>query len=244
MHLAAAYRNIFSVHIIAMFSHTLHNPNHFEIADKDYIVIPFGHRCTSALACKYASLRKVSLPFDWTMLTFPDKIHRVLDCDFEDFIPDVYNKKFINKYNLHLAHFNENVDVGVDEYRKRIDRFKRLIRSREKIYFVYINEDYLYDPNCRTIQFNDDMFKKMLDLETFLHATYANMDCNILYFNFVKHAVPDNSKIINIVLHTTELYNVTEGSPYQALRNYCGKVLALMFGTPLIIGYNNDTFNN
>ena len=94
------------------------------------------------------------------------------------------------------------------------------------------------------MHFNEDMFKKMLGLETYLRATYANIDYNILYFNFKQHAVPETSKIINIVLHTTHLYNVTVGSPYQALRNYCGKVLALMFGTPLKIGYNNDTFNN
>lgn len=227
-----------------MFSHTIHNPNHFEITDKEYNVIPFGHRCASALACKYASLRKVSLPFDWTMLTYPDKIQQVLESDFEDFIPDVYNKKFVNKYNIYLAHFNENVNVGVEEYRRRIDRFKRLICSPSKIYFVYINEDYLYDADYRKTHFNDDIFKKMLDLETFLRATYANIDYNILYFNFKPHSIPENSKIINIVLHTTNLYNVTVGSPYQALRVYCAKVLALIFGTPLNIGYNNETFNN
>jgi hypothetical protein len=229
-----------------MFSHAIHNPNHFEILnkDKDYNVIPFGHRCTSALACKYASLRKVSLPFDWTMPTYPDKIQQVLDADFEDFIPDVYNKKFINKYNIYLAHFNENVNVGVDEYRRRIDRFKRLIRSPTKIYFVYIHEDYLYDPGYRKLHFNEDMFKKMLELETFLRTTYTNIDYNILYFNFKEHAIPETSNIINIVLHTTNLYNITVGSPYQALRRYCGKVLAEMFGTPLNFSYDDDTFNN
>ena len=31
---------------------------------EDYYLIPFGHRCSSALAIKFASLRKMSLPFD------------------------------------------------------------------------------------------------------------------------------------------------------------------------------------
>ena len=82
-----------------MFSHILNNPNNFVISD-DYFTIPFGHRCSSALACKYASIRKFSLPFDWTHPSFPKKIQNVLENNFEDFIPDVYNGIFNNKYNF------------------------------------------------------------------------------------------------------------------------------------------------
>ena len=55
-----------------MFSYTINNSNNFVI-HKDYYIIPFGHRCTSALACKFATLRKFSLPFDWTIPALPKK---------------------------------------------------------------------------------------------------------------------------------------------------------------------------
>ena len=44
----------------------------------NYIIIPFGHRCASALACKYASLRNQSLPFDWTIPLYPSKSKEIL----------------------------------------------------------------------------------------------------------------------------------------------------------------------
>jgi hypothetical protein len=78
-----------------MFSHSIHNPNNFKIS-KEYTVIPFGHRCSSALACRYANVRKCSLPFDWTIPSLPNKIKKVLENDFVDFIPDVRNGIFHN----------------------------------------------------------------------------------------------------------------------------------------------------
>lgn len=45
--------------LIDMFSYKINNPNNFCIDVKgDYYAIPFGHRCTSALACKFAHMRK------------------------------------------------------------------------------------------------------------------------------------------------------------------------------------------
>jgi hypothetical protein len=73
-----------------MFSYNRYNPNGIPIISDSH-VIPFGHRCSSALVCKYANLRKFSLPFDWTIPTFPGKIQRILENDFQDFIPDVRN---------------------------------------------------------------------------------------------------------------------------------------------------------
>jgi hypothetical protein len=68
-----------------MFSHVINNPNNFVIKN-DYNVIPFGHRCSSALACKFANIRKFSLPFDWNIPLFPNKIVKVLENNFNDFI--------------------------------------------------------------------------------------------------------------------------------------------------------------
>lgn len=225
-----------------MFSYIINNPNNFLIEnEKDYQVIPFGHRCTSSLACKYANIRKISLPFDWNIPLFPNKIKKVLENDFADFIPDVHNGIFLNKYGIELAHFNPNLDNGIEEYKRRINRFNNIIQQPTKKYFVYINEDYLYNSDYRQDTFNDDIFNEMLDLEYFLKEKYKNIDYTILYFNFKHHNIPPNSNIINIVLNTNTYYNDDDcNSPYDIFRNYCGEILAELFNTNLDVLEVND----
>ena len=94
-----------------MFSHIINNSNNFIINKNNYYVIPFGHRCSSALSCKYANIRSFSLPFDWAIPLFPSKIKKVLENNFNDFIPDVHNNIFKNKYDFSLAHFNSNINI-------------------------------------------------------------------------------------------------------------------------------------
>ena len=226
-----------------MFSYVINNPNNFVIKN-DYFIIPFGHRCSSALACKYANIRKFSLPFDWNIPLFPNKIVKVLENNFNDFIPDVHNGIFHNKYDIILSHFNTNLNNGVEEYKRRIDRFIDIINQPKKIYFVYINEDYLYNSSYRENEFNHNIFNEMLELEKFITNKYINIDYNILYFNFKHHNIPTNSNIINIVLHTTNLYHTHDNAPYEELRNYCGKILAELFNTNLILGYDDKVFYN
>lgn len=226
-----------------MFSYSVNNPNNFIIGN-DYYVIPFGHRCTSALACKYANIRKVSLPFDWTIPLFPKKIKKVLENNFDDFIPDVHKGIFGNKYDFKLAHFNSNLNVGIEEYKRRIDRFNDIINKPKKIYFIYINEDYLYYNGYRQDKFNDSIFNDMLDLEFFLKEKYKNIDYNIIYFNFKHHNIPTNSNIINIVLNTTTLYNTVDSVQVEIFRRYCGEILTKLFNTKLILERDDNVFNN
>lgn len=227
-----------------MFSHRINSPKHF-IIKKDYHVIPFGHRCTSALACKYATIRMVSLPFDWCNPLYPKKIQRVIENNFEDFIPDVHNGIFTNKYEFTLTHFDADIANGVEQYKRRIDRFKQMMKESRTKYFVYINEDYLYDSGHREDAFNDKIFNEMLELEIFLKNHYPYMKYKVLYFNFKEHAIPADSNIINIVLSTTSpLYDTHDDAPYEELRKYCGKVLAELFNTSVLVGYDFQTFND
>lgn len=226
-----------------MFSYFLHNPNQFPInTDDEYHVVPFGHRCSSALVCKYASLRKFSLPFDWTIPLFPHKIQQVLENDFQDYLPDVHNNVFENKYNIVLAHFNSNIDEGIQEYARRIERFSTVMNGSHKIYFVYINEDFLYDPLYRETEFNDSLFSQMLELEVFMKTKYPTIDYNILYFNFKQHEIPKSSNIINVVLHADTIYDSFVPHYAESFRNYCGEVLVELFRTHLQLGYTNETF--
>lgn len=227
-----------------MFSHTINNSNNFIIKKTDYFAIPFGHRCSSALACIYSNIRNFSLPFDWGIPYFPHTIQKILENNFEDFTNFTYvNKRMVNKkYNFGSSHFGSNI---VETSKRRIDRFNDIINQPKKIYFVYINEDYLYDNSYRNDEFNDKIFNEMLELETFLKEKYINIDYNILYFNFKHHNIPINSNIINIVLHTNKLYDHHNNSPVNPFRNYCGKILSELFDTKLtLVGYNNNTFTN
>jgi hypothetical protein len=229
-----------------MFSYTLYNPNNIIIdVDENYVVVPFGHRCTSALICKFASLRKVSLPFDWTIPLFPIKIQNIIDNNFKDFIPiDIHNNVFKNKYDIRLEHFNNDIDKGIEEYMRRIDRFKDIINDSKKIYFVYANEDYLYDQSYRTDDFNESIFQQMLDLELFIKNKYPDINYNILYFNFKQHNIPSSSNIINIVLNTTTIVEYFDPLLTEFFRTFCGEVLTNIFNTHLSLGYTEETFLN
>lgn len=226
-------------------SYNLNNSNNIKIdLNEEYYVIPFGHRCTSALCCKYASLRKFSLPFDQTIPLYPNKIKSVLKNNFKNFIPDVDKNIFINEYNIKLAHFNKDLVKGRHEYIRRIERFNKIINENRKIYFVYINEDYLYSTNYRDKDFNNKLFLEMLELEHFLNKKYPNIKFIILYFNFFNHCIPKDSKIINIVLKTNKIYNSNREAPYENFRCFCGKILSNIFKTKYISGYDNNIFNN
>ena len=225
-----------------MFSHRIDSS--FVLVNS-YTVIPFGSRCSSTIACNYAQIRKTSLPFDWTIPLFPKKIQNVLENNFNDFIPDVHKRIFRNKYDFSLEHFNSNIHVGIQEYNRRILRFNTIMSQPTKKYFVYINEDYLYDSNYRQDSFTNTNFNEMLELEQFLQTKYQNIDYNILYMDFKSHNIPINSNIINIILHTTKLYDIPYvGRPYDEFRNYCGKILSELFHTNLSLGYNDSIFQN
>jgi hypothetical protein len=223
-----------------MFSHIIYNPNQISIVN-DYYVIPCGHRCASAIACQYASLRKFSLPFDWTIPATPKKIKNVLENDFQDYIPCHIEQRCIcNKYGILLTHFNKDTKLGIEEYKRRIERFRNLLTHGKKIYFIYINEDYLYNKIYRTDDFNNTNFNEMLKLENYFKS--KNLDYAILYFNFKQDIIPLDSKIINIVLNTNCFFNIEQGSPYQECRQYCGKILSELFNTTItkpIIDFDN-----
>jgi hypothetical protein len=228
-----------------MFSYKINNPNNFIITNDAY-AIPFGHRCTSALACRHANVRHFSLPFDWTIPLFPKKIQKVLENNFDDFIPDVYNGIFYNKYDFLLDHFNSNIINGIEEYKRRIDRFNNLMNQHKKLYFIYINEDYIYNINYRNDEFNDNIFNEMLELETFIKDKYINIDYNILYFNFKHHNIPINSNIINIVLDKSDIYYINNAPPVDEFRKDCGKILKDLFNVnlDLNLSHDSDIYNN
>jgi len=226
-------------------SFKINNPNNIIINTKEkYNVIPFGHRCSSAIILKYASLRKFSLPFDWTIPLHPDKIQNILENNFEDFIPDVKNNIFENKYGVILSHFDDDILNGIKQYERRIERFNRIIKENKKIYFIYTNEDYIYSRKYREKEINDKIFFDMLELEKFLKKKYLNINYTILYFNFFEYKIPKDSNIINIVLKTNKVYDNICDNNFNNYRLYCAKLLSNIFKTKFEPKSNVKTKND
>ena len=223
-----------------MYTFKLRNPNHLKINKNNAYFIPFGSRCASALICKYSQLRKFSLPFDWTIPLFPNKIKKIIENDFKNYLPDVRNKKFLNKYQIYLAHFNKDIEKGIQEYERRIVRFRNIMSEKnKKYYFVYSNEDYIYNEKYKEINFNQKIFKEMLILEKYLQKKYKNIDYCILYFNFFDFKIPKDSKIINIQLTQTE-----KNKNSNHFRYFCAEILTKLFGTELNKTSEKEVFNN
>ena len=133
-----------------MFSHKINNPNNYSI-DSNYYVIPFGIRCATAIACKSANLRKFSLPFDWGLYWFPKTINKILKNDFDGFCEFEPDGKIIKniKYNFYSSHFGDNIKELSVKYKRSITRFNNILNENKNIYFVYINEDYMYNGKFR-----------------------------------------------------------------------------------------------
>ena len=53
-----------------------------------------------------------------------------------------------------------------------------------------------------------------------------------------------NTTTNNIVLNSTNLYERSESAPYEEFRNYCGEILAQLFNTNLILGYDYSVFSD
>ena len=143
-----------------------------------------------------------------------------------------------------MVHFNSNIKEGIKQYERRIARFKKIIQEDKKIYFLYINEDYLYNEKYRDKQINDDIFLQMLDLELYIKKTYPKINYTILYFNFVKHTIPEDSNIVNIVLNTNKLYENGDTAPYNKFRQYCGLLLSKIFKSEFTMNYTSKIFND
>jgi hypothetical protein len=55
---------------------------------------------------------------------------------------------FTNKYGITISHFNPDIQTGIDQYNRRIERMNNILNDgmNNKI-FIFFNEDGLYDSN-------------------------------------------------------------------------------------------------
>ena len=198
-------------------------------------VISIGIRCTSAIACRYAGIRKVAMPFDWTIPTTPSIVQAILEEDFKDFIPDVANEKFINRYGIRLAHFNPDRNAGIEAMKRRISRCRQLLNTYSgRIYFVYTHEDYLYDPAHRATTYTTERYNEMIQLYNYMCDTFPRLDIVIIYIDFADHPRIPSANIVHVKMHVDRTCdNPLKPDPtlFVPFRKMCGDILCKLFGT-------------
>jgi hypothetical protein len=220
-----------------MYTHTFNNPNNIKINDLyNYDIVPIGNRCYTASSCIRANLRVYSLPFDWICHTLPSTLKEILENDFNGFIPDVINSSFINKYDISFPHFDEDIDKGILDTTRRIERFKTLLKSSPKIYFIHLSFDYIIDKSWQTNEFNHNLMSNFVDLDYFLRKKYPHLNYTLIVFTFKKYDyLPRDSNIFQIVLTCNEPYNFDSFDEKKftkmthELIEHCGNILKQLF---------------
>ena len=145
----------------------------------------------------------------------------------EKFVPDEYedNKEHVmNKYDILLAHMNKNSKQGKEAYERRISRFQEILANDAYKIFIYVYEDFLYNEMHRNVSYHDDIFQQIVDFELHYKETYGN-DYLIIWIDFVKHKLPINSRIVQVIVTPPMTYESANDAPYDEFRKYCGDIL-------------------
>lgn len=173
----------------------------------------------------------------------PSTIKTILENNFTDFIPDVENGLFINKYDIWFPHFDKDLDKGIIDTQKHIENFKRMLTLPTKIYFIHSSFDYTVNKFWRTSEFNHNLMSNFVDLDHFLRVKYPHLNYTFIIFTFKKYNyLPHDSNILQIVLKRTSYDNIdifdNHSDPnwhieftkiMKALTQYCGNILKDLF---------------
>jgi hypothetical protein len=222
------------------------------IDDTYDIIIPFGLRCSNALALVKLEYRKYSLPFDYIHINNIKNLFECLTDDFKNFLVKNPNDNTLNLYNMQLGieHLFLNFyDIKNENYlllNKRIKRFYEILNSNKKICFIFSNEDYFYSESFRN---NNQDFEYLIKIQNLLKTRYPNLHFNIININGVEKTNYENIKSIHVKLNnnkqflnrTRENFHSTEIINYQ---NKYRDFLTLLIKKILKKPSNNFTFLN
>jgi hypothetical protein len=206
------------------------------ISNENAVFFPIGHKCSSAMALKNAGMRHLSLPFDWCEHLFPKKVIEIFEDNFEKFIPDAeddlvcvntaYGYYHKNEYDVHVCHIDIDIIAEtIASYKRRILRAIDLLNGTKTLLFLYVNEGYLWNKEFRNEDFNKNTFEELVELDTYIKKRYPQLKYKILFIDFVKHDVPETSNIVNMVIQSTDLYDVHIDSVVADFRIHCSKLL-------------------
>ena len=110
-------------------------------------IIPFGCDCYVAFTLDELKLRQFSLPFDFIYSDL-NMIKESLETNFKEFLKETNYAKYqrkgcVNKYfKKKFPHFNMLDKSFYETMKKRINRFKFIIKTKEKKLFIHIYAKY------------------------------------------------------------------------------------------------------
>ncbi len=152
------------------------------------IIIGLGDSCQVALNLRYAKLRFMAYPFDWTVARFDD-VYDMIENDFKHFqIPENFIQGSDPRPNTHTHnHYPELLFPHVkwealsDDFNRRIKRFYKAIAyaqaSHKEIHFV-----------IHSLRFND---KSLIEKANKLHSLLAQKFPNLNFTLIVMHHAKD-----------------------------------------------------
>jgi hypothetical protein len=220
--------------------------------NNDYdIIIPFGIRCSNALALVKLEYRKYSLPFDYIHINDTKNLFDCLDTDFKNFLEKHPDDNTLNLYNMQIGvkHLFPNFyDKNNNNHlllKKRIKRFYEILNSHKKICFIFSNEDYFYSEKYRN---NNEDFEYFVKIQNLLKKKYSNLQFDIITINGYESSNFQNIKSIYVKLNKRPFLNRTKENFHSSeIINYQNKYrefLTLLIKKILKKPSNNFTFLN
>ena len=168
--------------------------------------IPIGIDCDIAFMCKEFNMRKTAYPFDH-IVTY-DGITKILENNFNNFIPkinenNINNHVFDKNYNTKFIHDNFLLQEDKDKYKRRIDRFLKILNTNKKIVFIKKGHSIHHHNELDNIVNEYEEVKK---LNEYLKTNYKNLDYEIVIILLCKkcNCNINNENIDNIKLY---IYN-------------------------------------
>lgn len=165
--------------------------------------IPIGIDCDVAFMCKEFKMRNYAYPFDH-IVTY-DGITKILENNFKNFIPEINhdtinNHIFDNNYNTKFIHDNFLLEENKNKYKRRIDRFLKILNDNKKIIFIKKGHSIHHHNELENIVNEYEEVKK---LNEYLKKTYKNLDYEIVIILLCKKC---NCNIIDQNINNIKLY--------------------------------------
>lgn len=159
-------------------------------------------------------MRTEAYPFDYCNSFNLSNVLFAIQNYFGSFVPDSGR---LNRYGICIKHLDDLTNDELKVYfRNRIERFINILKTTNRILFVYVNEDYLYDK-----QYRDNSDQMYGDAEAFCHYlqnVYPDLNFQILYFDSVYR--PSTQTIINVFINIPKEMLVNGHSLFSPTREH------------------------
>jgi hypothetical protein len=173
------------------------------------MIIPIGVDCGAANFCKKYNLRKISLPFDWTV-TY-NGVSKCIENEFASFTEPLHNR--INMYDIYFHHDFYNMLLINEEKEKYNRRCQRLIdilkTSSEDIIFFRKGHavHQHYEHNGKYSNITNDL-KDSENLDLILSKKYPQLRYKIIVILICGTCFKPNEKYTSDS-NNIQIYNIS-----------------------------------